>query len=75
MIIIGNVLVGLVALIHAYILVLEMFLWTGRRFPYYSRLAVESVLVASARAEVEGWRQRYEKTPKRAANRTGSASL
>jgi len=30
MIIIGNVLVGLVALIHAYILVLEMFLWTGR---------------------------------------------
>jgi putative membrane protein len=33
-IIIGNVLVGLVALIHAYILVLEMFLWTspiGRR--------------------------------------------
>src|SRR5215471_1930646 len=34
MIIIGNVLVGLVALTHAYILVLEMFLWTspiGRR--------------------------------------------
>jgi putative membrane protein len=34
MIIICNVLVGLVALIHAYILVLEMFLWTspiGRR--------------------------------------------
>lgn len=30
MIVIGNVLVGLVALIHAYILVLEMFLWTGR---------------------------------------------
>jgi putative membrane protein len=30
MTIIGNVLVGLVALIHAYILVLEMFLWTGR---------------------------------------------
>lgn len=33
-IIIGNVLVGLVALIHAYIMVLEMFLWTsplGRR--------------------------------------------
>ena len=34
MIIISDVLVGLVALIHAYILVLEMFLWTspiGRR--------------------------------------------
>jgi putative membrane protein len=34
MIIIGDVLVGLVALIHVYILVLEMFLWTspiGRR--------------------------------------------
>ena len=32
--IVGNVLVGLVALIHAYIVVLEMFLWTtprGRR--------------------------------------------
>jgi putative membrane protein len=29
MIIVANVLVGLVALIHAYILVLEMFLWTS----------------------------------------------
>ncbi|WP_328469167.1 DUF1304 domain-containing protein [Actinoplanes sp. NBC_00393] len=31
MIIIANVLVALVALIHAYILVLEMFLWTSAR--------------------------------------------
>ncbi|KUL28605.1 DUF1304 domain-containing protein [Actinoplanes awajinensis] len=31
MIVVGNVLVGLVALIHVYILVLEMFLWTKPR--------------------------------------------
>ncbi|MCA9678227.1 MAG: hypothetical protein KC464_24585, partial [Myxococcales bacterium] len=30
-----------------------LFVWTGRRFPYFARLAIESALIAEPTAEVE----------------------